>query len=265
MEIIEEVELFEHLESFDDSKILKALEIIKENEEFKKSVEKRYLHFIRIRLDNPKATIFDYLKAAPTKDEIDFAIDKLQEAYDQKAISFENFSDLESKLLVDIIGAIVRDNVKLLQFISKVKRTTEAYYIADFVEEFRDKFEEAIGDQIFICTKGWYSKLCVKIYNISEINKVIFKNTDFSKANLSAGFEAFTLLLILKQNGDTKIEISQSEFPEFTKLFWMFINIPRIYLEDDSRPTLPDSILLYQRVTAYYLRNDEADFYYIEK
>ena len=256
-------QIYEYLESYNNSKIDLALKALKENVEFRKKAEKRYLYFIKSRLNDTKVTIFDYKKAAPSIDEISFLMDK--DRWGGEIISFANCNEKESKLMIDFIGGIVRCNVKLLQLISKIKRTTEAYYIPEIIEDFRNNFEKDIGgDRIFLCANGWYSKIAVRLYNLRKIKEIIFKNTAFQEANSSQSLEAFMFLLIIKQFGDTTIRVQGSSSLNFTKLFWMFLEVPNTVWHD-QKTMFPNSILSYQRVASYSFTDDKDDFNYVEK
>ena len=257
--------IYELLESFDTSKILEALELLKTDASLKKVVESRYLNFVRIRLNDPKASIFDYPNAALSHEEYDFMLKKFQSFYDDKCMNFSGCDTQEMKLVVDVMGALVRANVKLLHFISKVKQTTEEFYIPDVVVSFREQLKSSLGDQIFIHSEGWYSRLSTKLYNISTINALILEDTDASSVNDSLGLEGFMLFLILNQEGETTFKIGSNPSISFTKLFWMFINVPNVYWPEGVKPEFPESVLSYTRVVAYQMRGDDSGFYYGEK
>ena len=265
MQTIHPHTIYELLESFDSVKVSEALELLKADESLIKTVEQRYLYFIRARLNDPKASIFDYPKAALTEAEYQFMLEKLQGVYDNKSVHLTACDTLDIKLIVDVIGALVRAHVKLLQFVSKVKQTTEAFYIPDVVVAFRERLETALGDQLFIHPEGWYARLCAKLYNITEINALVIEDIDPTSMNNSLSLEAFMLFLILNQKGETTFNIGTNHLIDFTKLFWMFINIPDIHWPEAAKPVFPNSVLTYTRVAAYQMAGDASGYYYGEK
>ncbi|WP_196889038.1 hypothetical protein [Aureivirga sp. CE67] len=256
--------IYNYLESFDDLKIAKSLDVLKENESLKNDVEKRYLNFIQLRLNEKKATIFDYEKAAPTKAEIEFFLDNERWGKRFDFISFSYCNDNESKLIVDLIGTVVKNNIHFMKTIMKFKQTNNEQFLSTEIDKYKKLFTESLAKEMNISKDGWYSKICTHLFIVNEIQNILFEKTSFEKANQSLGLEPFMLYLIFNQNRGTYFDIYQSDASDLTKLFWMFRDIPFTTWQG-VKAIFPESELAYKRKAKYSLEDDSDEAYLIEK
>ena len=127
-------EIFKLLEASNEKKIAKGLALLKENPDLKPEVEARYLNFIKARLNNPKASIFDFGQAALSKEEIAIFNDK--DYVDNYCLSLHYMDDAETKMVVDTIGSVFA----LLVDIEAIKKKFELLPEEDFYNKIYDLY-----------------------------------------------------------------------------------------------------------------------------
>ncbi|WP_196890539.1 hypothetical protein [Aureivirga marina] len=254
--------IYAYLESFEEVKIEKALDALKDNPVLKSIAESRYIEFIKARLNNKNATIFDFLKAAPTKAEISFFTSKNRwlSSNNQTQLSFTYCDEDESKLLVDFIGAIVKKNTRLLKFSAQAKLTIREEDLEEIIREHETNFQENLRKEIENYKESWFGEICKHLLEISQIDRVLFEKTSFIEANNSIVFKEFMFFLILKSyETDIDFDIFQSDIPTFTYLFWMFRNVPETKWSNGEAFLPKKSMLKYKR-TAHYKLGDGSSW-----
>ncbi|WP_196889035.1 hypothetical protein [Aureivirga sp. CE67] len=265
--------IFSYLESFDDAKIEKALSVLKENQVFKLKAEHRYLNFIKARLDNATASIFDFNQASPTKAEIDFFLSNNRWIKSKKTkknpatvkLSFSYCNEEQSKLFVDFIGSISGKYAKVLKFSAEARMTSKESDLEKIIRENFKLFQLNLEKDLNEYKEGWYGEILNFLFKLPSISQVLFDKTSFLDANGSLYLKEFIFFLLLKSD-DTGLyfDIHQSDAPELTYLFWMFKNVPETNWSD-SEAYLPQKNRLKYKRTAYYKIGDFSKWQYLEK
>lgn len=238
------------LESTNKKNIPVGLTLLENNPELRAEVESRYLNFIKARLNNPNATIFDFEQAVLTKEEI--ALFHTKTYIDKYCISLHYMENEQTKMIVDTIGSIFSLIIDIDSFKKKVALLSEE----NFGNKLYDIYRQEIPQKITAYKKknksisGWYSRIINKITQIDSLGKFYLDHTSFLDANESIMMEHFTLgLLIMSYNGgQLHIDVAQSDFPEFHPIFWTFQNYagPRISTLD-TEIILPSSFMSFVR------------------
>lgn len=263
------------LESGNALKIRKVIEGLRNNAGLREIVEKRYLNLVQARLNNPIATIEDFPQGMPTTSEIKALLsDNISSNY----ISYSYMSDAETKLIVDFIGAIVKNHLDIEEFIERAKMTTyidifqeytkPAKDIADVDEllelivSYYDIVRVSIQEEVDRHPDGWYGQICTKLLQM-EIGKVLFEKTQFGSANGSLVLKEYMFFLGMATKKNLYMDIHQSDTPELTEVFWLMRKIPELNWSDVA-PKIPKCPLSYKRGTSRMKIGDEAKWKPIE-
>lgn len=264
-------ELFRALESCEESTIQKALDELEYHAGYKAIAEKRYLKFIRARLNKADATLADLYAASPTKDEMRMI--KSVKHLNPKKYTFQmkGLTPKEAKAYVDLMGGVLAGCLEVEPFIEAAKATSDEAALNDLIwgRHAGDQYGEfirhlisrqtRISNQQYAKTQTWFGEIANKLLSTNEGGT--FYNLDFFKFHLSdEAATAFNESLVIKEfmfylfrstwNNGFSIEIKQAVFPNLTELFWLFSQLPsfKIKAQDmDLMAALPANPLNYNR------------------
>lgn len=234
--------VYEYLESGEEQKIIKAVEVVKCNNELKSKIEKRYINLIRARLNSQNATIEDFSKEILTeKDRRTLLGENLSKSF----ISYSYMYDNETKMIVDYIGAMVKNHLDIEEFITKAKETTSEEEIKILFDTYSRKLREDILNETQNYKEGWYGEICIKFLDM-ELEKVMFDHTGFYEANESIVLREYMFFLGMIAKEELYMDIFQSAEPDLTEVFWMLKKIPRTNWSD-GEAKFPKFSLSYKR------------------
>ena len=246
--------------------------MLKENKAFKAEVEQRYLEFIKARLNCNSASIFDFKAAAPTQAEVAFFLSKDRWISTKKTkkqprltkLSFSYCDEEESKLMVDIIGAISKQPNALRKFTAGAMMTSKEDELKPIIQDYYEALQWRLKEALTIYDKGWYGAIASFILELAPIHQVLFEKTSFLDANGSLMLKEFMFFLLLNSR-ETKVyfDVFQSDVPELTDLFWMFANVPESNWSDGIA-YLPERNRLKYKRTAYFKTGDTSSWQFIE-
>ncbi|GMQ63820.1 tetratricopeptide repeat protein [Vallitalea maricola] len=252
--------VYEYIESGNEQKIKKAIEVAMSNSELQSSIEKRYLILVRARLNNPDATIEDLSKDILKKQERR----TFQSKYISKTfISYSYMSDEQTKLIVDFIGAMVKNHLDIEEFISKAKETSNEDELKTLFDKYGSKLKEDIQNEVEKYKEGWYGEICCKLLDM-ELEKVMFEKTSFYEANKSLVLREYMFFLGMIAEDRLYMDIYQSDIPEFTEVFWMLKEIPKTNW-GDTEPNFPELSLSYKRDGIMRIGDDGLWVYILDR
>ncbi|WP_300664114.1 hypothetical protein [Fluviicola sp.] len=251
--------IYTFLESHDEAKIAKGLEVLENNPEFKELAEKRYLNFIRARLNNVHAVLAQFQEAALSRSEVSTLTGK---HFAKDFISFSYFDDSESKLAVDFIGSMVRNAIDLESYADQVNQLSDLSELIALYDKFAAQAKHAITAEAKIHPKGWYSEISKHLIQL-KLKRVLFEKTQFDEANRSLVLKEFIFFLNIQCKTSVYLDIFQSDTPKLTEMFWQTKAVPESSW-GDVVPKFPDSPLKFQRSASYRI-GDEGDWEMISK
>ena len=100
---VELAQIFVDIESGNDKKIQKSLTKIEVDYDLEKIAKKRYLPWIRTRLNNPNATLADIAASTPTKAEVRLITNKKYFDFEKFKLNLKGLSAAEVKTFVNLI------------------------------------------------------------------------------------------------------------------------------------------------------------------
>lgn len=251
--------IYEFMESSDEQKIAKALDVLKDNPEFYAKAQQRYLSFVRARTDNAGAPLEDFAKAALSKSEEGLL---LGNHFAKDFFSFSYFSDEESKAVVDFIGSIVQNAVDLDAYIQQARTLSSESELAAHYRKTAEVVKSKILQEAAVYPEGWFSRISAHLASIN-LGRVLFEKTAFDAANHSLVLKEYMLFLNLNSDDSVYFDVYQSEEPDLTEVFWMLPEVPRSNWLDTTL-TIPDSTLSFQRA-AWYKLEDDGDWMRLSK
>ncbi|MCF2219219.1 hypothetical protein H9Q08_07865 [Chryseobacterium sp. PS-8] len=238
--------IYEFLESWSDSKIAKALEVINENPDVKADIEKRYLNLIKLRAGD-NAGLESFAKAGLTRKEFNLLNGK---QIDKNFISLSYFSKEECKLIVDFIGSLVLNYLNINQFKNKAESAETESDLVEIYSTAADMVKKGILEEAKKNPDGWFSKLSVKFANL-KVEDVMFEKTDFSIPD-SDQLKAFIFYLGINNRREVYFDVFQSYCKELSEFFWFLPSVPKSSW-GDTELALPKYTLKFQRTVIYKL------------
>jgi Leucine-rich repeat (LRR) protein len=236
--------LYNDLESRDANKMEAALKQLKAEPKFWNRAEKRYLSFIQIRLNSSKATLSDFAKAMLTVEEE--AVLMKTGVKDKRFISFHYFDAVESKLLIDFIGALVNGLINAEEFCKNAAAAKTESELIDYSQKFLSTMKKAFTDEAAVSTEGWFSHLYAAFAGM-DIFKVMYDHSSLGDdVNSKFSREFMIYIGAFSALHQVDFDVFQSDAPNLTEVFWMLPFIPRT-IWGDTDPEMPKSILSFQR------------------
>jgi hypothetical protein len=263
-------QVFVDIESGNEKKIQKSLKKIDADYDLEQIAEKRYLPWIRTRLNNPNATLADMLAATPTKAEVKLITSKKYYDFEKFKLNLKGLSAAEIKTFVNLIGSTIAACIDIDEYINKAKKTKEASELKNLLWKKWDDEEYGYGREVYIHLdrqyelarynqyqqpKGWFTEILYKLKATDHNNQ--FHNLDIINFELDdEAAKAFNEAEYLKEfmyymyrttfNNGFEINIKQNIFPNLTNLFWVFASMPSIKMKGkfDLAKELPTNDLL---------------------
>lgn len=266
------VKILLKLESRNEQKINKALEELEWNVHYKRIAERRYLPLIRLRLNNPEATLADMYAASPSKKEVNLITSKKFLDIENYTLNLKLASPEDCKTFINLIGGVIAGCVdinKYIQVAKTTKNTTELNALlwtkessgyGDELSVHLNRHYRLVQTSKYSQPKGWFTDIVKKL---SSTNKgSLFHNLDFINFQLKDEVaKAFNEAEMLPEfmyyiyrstyNNGFEINIKQNIFPNLTNLFWIFGAIPTIKVHDQAINIVeqlpPNDLLNYSR------------------
>lgn len=238
--------VFDYLESENKAQIQKGLKILEDNEELKQCAEARYLPIIRVLLKNPNATIEQLVDLTNcTK-----IFDLIYKVTKFNNIDFSNLDKHQCRLVVDFLGALIQNVVKIEDVQAEIKELSTEEALKKWSSNKGKLIRASIEQEFYqgLLSKGWLQKILEifchsRIYTISGF---LLDHTNFSLANDSLVLEEFYLFLSAYASSNLHLDIAQSDAPNLTAIFWTFSSIPSSNWQDTA-PNFPPSPLSFER------------------
>lgn len=248
--------IFVNLESGNEKKIQKALAKLEEEYELEKIAKKRYLPWIKTRLNNPEATLADIGAATPSKAEVRLITNKKYFNVEKWTLNLKGLSAEEISTFVNLIGSVIAGCVNINEYINKAQKTKNASELNNLLWKRVDNPECGYGEELYIHLdrhyelargneyqkpKGWFTEV---LYKLKSTNHNAFHNLDFINFELDKeAATAFNEAKMLHEfmyyvyrttyNNGFEINIKQDVFPNLTNLFWIFGAMPTINTSKD--------------------------------
>ncbi|OJJ20042.1 hypothetical protein BKI52_16345 [marine bacterium AO1-C] len=219
------------IESGNEEKIAAALKVIPENETTKTRVEKRYLNFVRAYLENEQATLQDIRPEMFSEKTRNICLDHRPDI-DKDYINFGYKYEAESKLLIDFVGAMVKNYVDIDQYIQEHdelyeenmhERAHEALY-----KRWSQQLKRGIAEEIKLYPEGWYSQSYKKLLKIGLRKILTDKSSFFDKERMPLLREYMFYLSVAVGEYQLHIDAYNSYMHDLTEVFWMFYITPQI-------------------------------------
>jgi len=241
------VDLYEDLESREPARIYEALKSLAASPELKERAEKRYLGFIRARLNDPEASLDDFPRAMLSPEEEELLLKgKFGKILGDGFLSFQYLDGKDSKLVVDFAGGMVSPLIDIEAYMEGARKCGDLYDLMNHADESAASIKRAIQLESQIYGEGWFGRIYAAFATL-EISRVLFDHTQFYDANASLVMREFYLFLAGRPilNNFT-MDIFQSDPPELTEMFWMLQSVPET-IWGDVEVDLPGSTLSFTR------------------
>ncbi|SFB72399.1 hypothetical protein SAMN05421780_101110 [Flexibacter flexilis DSM 6793] len=247
-------EVFSFLESLNEHKIAKAIEVLKTKPEWYARAEARYLNFIKTRLKNPEAGL-EQLADIKVITQLDVSL-MMGKDIDKNFISLSYLDDSQTCFIVDYLGAMVRNAFHSEDLIAEMKILVEDDddRVREIHKKYSDILDKWIKNEIEFYNGGWFGKINKKLFDM-YVEKLLFDHTDFSSANKSLVMNEFMFFLENKPESSLLIDIFQSTCPNLGCMFWILPNIPDT-IWGDVKPYFPKSVLSFQRSASIKIGDD---------
>lgn len=248
---------YRDLESRDAAKIDSALQALAQQPTLWARAEKRYLPFIQTRLNDAKATLWQWAAVGISpKEEA-----KLLDCGVQKGdyITFLFMSDEECRLLVDFVGAIAKAQMDMPAFVERCRQCSKETYLMTVAQEQLSSLRNSAQAAAMEYGDGWFGRL-LRAFASTSVNRLMFDHTNFELANGSPVLREFYFYLAAFALGHHyRLDIFQSTPPDLTEAFWLLPLIPDTQWGDTS-VLLPPSPLSFSR-SARIKEGDEGKWY----
>jgi hypothetical protein len=235
-------EVYALLESGDEDKIAQALEILAQNVAFKTAAEKRYLNLVQARSNNPQADLSQFEEACLSRRESNTFLGKY---IAKDFISLSYYDENESKLVVDVIGSLIKNAIDIEAYISEAKKLQTEAELIKLYDKYITKVKEHWAEMSKTYANGWWSKICKKLLEL-KFERLLFEKTSFEDANKSLVLKEFWFYMNIYKKTDVYLDLHQSSIPDLTEVFWLLPTIPSTNWSDTSAQW-PASPLSFQR------------------
>lgn len=235
-------EIYALLESGDEDKITQALAILEQNSDFKTAAEKRYLHLVQARSNNPKADLSQFTEVCLSRRESNSFLGKY---IAKDFISLSYYDENESKLIVDVIGSLIKNAIDIEQYISEAKKLQTEAKLVEHYDKYMTKVKKQWAKMAETYTDGWWAKICAKLLTL-KLERLLFEKTSFEDANKSLVLKEFWFYLNIYKKTDVYLDLHQSSIPNLTEVFWLLPTIPTTNWSDTTAQW-PISPLSFQR------------------
>lgn len=236
------IAIFAQMESREKAQIKKALASLKKDDELRQAADQRYLSFIQVRLDNPKASLSNFEEASLSEEETDLLTgDQLQKGY----VSFANLNADQCRLIVDFLGSLITSHVDMVDFCKKANEFSSSKELQSYVGKEITRIKKALVVEAKAYADAWFGEIYAKVCRM-ELTKVLFENSDMSKANKSPVLKAYIFFLGIFSAKAIYMDIVKSTAPKLTEVFWMLKSVPETSWTD-VQPSLPYSSLQFER------------------
>lgn len=239
--------IYQKLESEQTTEIQAALEFLKTDESKRNAIESRYLEFVRARLNDPTATIFQFEEAILPKEKVE-KFTGSRPIVGDNYLNLERLDNEESKMIVDFIGAMAKRYLDVGTFKKEGLQKKEESELIAYSSNISKALWKNIQQEADAQSLGWFGKL-YKMFAAMSISQVLMDHTSFYEANESLVLSEF-MFLINSFNWSVTIDVFQSDTPDFTPIFWFLPHIPDTKW-GDSTFKLPDSPLAFKRTIRF--------------
>jgi Leucine-rich repeat (LRR) protein len=240
------IKYYQEIESGNDERVNKALDELKNNHDLWERVEKKYLSFIQARLNDTNATLYDINKVMLSEQEINMLLRSVGKYF----ISFHYLHGMESKVIVDFLGSMVKQFVNIDEYINEASLSKDEDAVMSAADKYYKLVKRKILEEAQLYSEGWYSKIYANFARYC-ISKVRFDHTQFYEANSSLVLKEFYLYLgSFRLTNNITFDIFQSDTPDLTEMFWLMKFVPDTIWGDVSI-SLPESPLPFKRKCTY--------------
>jgi hypothetical protein len=235
--------LFADLESRDKARMDDALKRIQADAQLQEAAEKRYLAFIRTRLNNDTAGLGELYKVQLTEEEEAILVGK---TLIKNYINLSYLYDVQSRLVVDVLGSIVKSHISMDEFCAGARKQIDQNRLMTYSSTHKDKVQFAIRKTAAVYSSGWWGKILLTCAGM-ELFKIRLDHTAFELANDSPVLREFVFFTDCFANGsNARFDIFQSDVPNFTEVFWLLNFVPDT-IWGDMEPVFPPFDLKYER------------------
>ena len=267
-------QIFLDIESGVDKKIQNSLSQIEEDYDLEEIAKKRYLPWIRTRLNNPDATLADIAAATPSKAEVKLITSSKYFDFENFKVTFKGLNAAEIKTIVNLVGSVIAACLDINEFINKAKLTQKESELNNLLWKKWDNEEYGYGREVFIHLdrqyelaryndyqepKGWFTEVLYKLKSTdhnSQFHNLDIINFELDDEAAKAFNEAERLPEFMYYiyrstfNNGFELNINQKIFPNLTNLFWIFGAIPTINMKGKfnlSEELPANNLLTYSR------------------
>lgn len=265
------IEYYKKLESKDETIIKQAVDELQTKKQLLKCVEKRYLPYIRARLKNPDATLYDINKVALTDEDL-VLIEKVVESravywlkHYRNMYSFTLLNEEQTTLIIDFMGAMVQSVVDSKTYLENVVTADNLETLQKRAYFHLDKITEYISREAGLYTEGWFST-AYTCFAWTRPEVLMFNFTKFDEKTPSSVLREF-YMYIAAFNGSNKPNFifKNSMLKTAFNMIWAMPIVPNIeysYLKG-TRFKWPASPLSFERYCDY-LNLDSLDDAYLD-
>jgi Leucine-rich repeat (LRR) protein len=246
---MEDAEIYACLESRDPERIARALGYLGRDDRARVAAEIRYLTFVRVRTGDPAAGLDRLAEAALTEAELAVLVDP--RVLGDYAITFGLFAHRQCRLIVDVIGAIVRSPFHAEKFLQSAATATTEKSLLAFVVKEQTRVRRNLEFHARAYDQGWFGQVLRKLADL-YVSKLTFDHALFDEANASPVLREFMFYAAMQSSPSgedsppLQIDIFQSTEPDLTELFWLMLRVP-VTQWGDVTPCFPPSVLSFER------------------
>lgn len=235
------------IESGHKGKIAHALSLAENHDEMKDFISSRYLPIASGRLNKEDAVFSDLSGGLLNKQDFRFLLSE-QPGFTKIAKSFLSFSycnDYQSKLMVDVIGAIVCKHIDLEELKRKARDLKDETKLIALFKRYCTAVRKGMKAECGIHPEGWYEHLITRLLK-QKLEELRFDKTSFREANNALYFQGFEFYLGMMSPDHLTVDLFQSETIEFSEMYWMLKTLPHVRATD-TEFALPESSLPFTR------------------
>ena len=165
--------LFARFESRDPGQIADALAFVRDQPEYRRLAERRYLRFIQVRTRNALATLDSIADAALTEDEV-----RGIEAMDTTWVGLDEGSDPQRFFLfVNLAGAVVAGCFDFGTYVELAGRHLRRHGDLDHDNTVERHLSRVLGEDAAVYADGWFGRVLAKLTTM-RIERVVFNHAD---------------------------------------------------------------------------------------
>jgi hypothetical protein len=240
--------LYAMFESRDAATVATAFTYITNRADARAAAERRYLNFIRVRLNDATASLEQLPNAALT--EAEAAVLSNPHAIGDNLLRFNLHTDaIGCRLFVDVLGAIAGGIVNVDQALTDARTCKDGKVFDAWIVKLYAALNRSIELHANAYDQGWFGNVLRRLASL-QLTRFELDHANLTLAHESACLREFMFLLAAKTVEELRIDIFQSTAPNLTECFWLARSVA-VTSWGDVTPAFPSSPFTFERKAKY--------------